>query len=124
VEEPVLKKKRTLKRDTCKWTLILKLEKGDASGFDDEEINHLVYQEVKKIIEQSGLCKLATFNQKNSDLHLWKRKLCWGLEGDTHCWGLEGDTQLEWTTIFICPLETRFGCSCQLRVTNSPLKRF
>jgi hypothetical protein len=60
-------------------------------------------------MEQSGLCKLATFKLKDSDLHLWKRKVGWGSDGDT-----------QWTTIFTCPLETRFGCFCQLRVTNSP----
>jgi hypothetical protein len=42
----------------------------DGSGFNDEEINHLVYQEAKEIMEQSGLCKLATFKPKDSDLHL------------------------------------------------------
>ena len=39
-EEPVLKKKRTLKRDTHGWTLLLRLDKGDQAGFDDEEIKH------------------------------------------------------------------------------------
>ncbi len=35
-------------------------------------------------------------------------------------WGSDrlGDTT--YTNIYVCFLETRFGCSCQLRVTNSP----
>jgi hypothetical protein len=108
-EEPVPKKKRTLKRDTSKWTLLLRLDRGDQAGFDDEEINHLVYQEANKIMEQSGLCKLATFKPKHTDLHLWKWKVGWGSDRDT-----------PYTNIYKYPLEIRFGCSCQLRVTNSP----
>ena len=69
-EEPAPKKKRTLKRDTHEWTLLPRLEKGDGSGFDDEEINHQVYQEAKKTMEQSGLHKLATHKPQESDLYL------------------------------------------------------
>jgi hypothetical protein len=108
-EEPVPKKKRTLKRDTREWTLLFRLDKGDQAGFGDEEIKHHVYQEEKKIMEQSGLCKLATSKPKHTDLHLWKRKVGWGSDKDT-----------PYTNIYMCPLETRFGCTCQLRVTNSP----
>ena len=108
-EEPVAKKKRTLKRDTREWTLLLRLDKGDQAGFDYEEINHLVYQEANKVMEQSGLCKLATFKPKHTDLHLWKWKVGWGSDRDT-----------TYTNIYGCPLDTRFGCACQLRVTNSP----
>ncbi len=73
------------------------------------KINYQVYQEAKKIVEQSGLCKLSTHKPKDTDLHLWKRKIGWGTDGDT-CW----------TNIYTCPLQTRFGCQCQLRVTNTP----
>ena len=90
-------------------TLLLRLDKGDQAGFDDEGIKHQVYQEAKKMMEQSGLCKLAPFKPKHADLHLWKRKVGWGSDRDT-----------TYTNIYMCPLETRFGCSCQLRVTNSP----
>jgi hypothetical protein len=108
-EEQVTKKKRTLKRDTREWTVVLSLQTGDESGFDDEEVNHQMYQEAKKIMEQSGLCKLSTHKPKDSDLHLWKKKIGWSTDGDT-CW----------TNIFTCPLLTRFGCQCQLRLTNTP----
>ncbi len=81
-EEPGPKKKRTLNRDTREWTLLLRLDKGDQAGFDDEEINHLVYLEAKKIMEQSGLCKLASFKPKHTYLRLWKRKVGWGSDRD------------------------------------------
>ncbi len=102
-EKLVPKKKRTCK--TRQWTLLLRLKKGNESGFDsdDEEINHQVYQAAKKI-------KLATFKPKHTDLHLWKWKVGWGSDRDT-----------QWINIYGCPLETRFGCSCQFRVTNSPM---
>jgi hypothetical protein len=108
-EEQVTKKKRTLKRDTREWTEVLSLQTGDESGFDDEEVNHQMYQEAKKIMEQSGLCKLSTHKPKDSDLHLWKKKIGWSTDGDA-----------SWTNIFTCPLLTRFGCQCQLRLTNTP----
>jgi hypothetical protein len=60
-------------------------------------------------MEQSGLCKLSIHKPKDTDLHLWKKKIGWGTDGDT-----------SWTNIFTCPLQTRFGCQCQLRVTNTP----
>ena len=107
-EEQVTKKKRTLKRDTREWTVVLSLQTGDESGFDDEEVNHQMYQEAKKLMEQSGLCKLSTHKPKDSDLHLWKKKIGWSTDGDA-----------SWTNIFACPLLTRFGCQCQLRLTNT-----
>ncbi len=76
-EEQVTKKKRTLKRDTREWTVVLSLQTGDESGFDDEEVNHQMYQEAKKLMEKSGLCKLSTHKPKDSDLHLWKKKIGW-----------------------------------------------
>jgi hypothetical protein len=63
--------------------LLLRLEKDDRSGFDDEEINHQVYPEAKETMEQSGLHKLATHKLMDSGLHLWKHKVGWGADGDT-----------------------------------------
>jgi hypothetical protein len=55
-EEEQLKKKRTVKKDTREWSMLLRLERGDDAGFDDEEIKHQVYLEAKKVMKQSGLC--------------------------------------------------------------------
>jgi hypothetical protein len=83
------------------------LERGDDEGFDGEVLKHQVYLEAKKIMEQSGICKLATHKQKSTVLHLWKQKVKWSSEGDTTV-----------TQICCCPL-SRFGCACHLRVTES-----
>ena len=58
-------------------------------------------------MEDSGLIKLATHRPKPSDLHLWKHRTSWDADGNT--------TR---TTIYYCPLLTKFGCTCQLKVTD------
>jgi hypothetical protein len=72
-----------LKRDTREWTLLLKLDKGDASGFDAKEINHLDYQEAKEIMEQFGLLQAGNFQAEGFRSSFVERKVSWGSDGDT-----------------------------------------
>jgi hypothetical protein len=110
-EEPVPKKKRTLKRDTREWTLLPRLDKGDQldqAGFDDEVNNHLVYQEARKKWSSLGF---ASSQLSSQSIQIF---IC----GSGRSGGAR--TETTYTNVYMCPLETRFGCSCQLRVANSP----
>ena len=106
-EEDVGKKKRTLKKDLRGWESVAMIQKGEAALHYTEDIKQLIYEAAKKIMEDSGLIKLATHRPKPSDLHLWKHRTSWDADGNT--------TR---TTIYYCPLLTKFGCTCQLKVTD------
>jgi hypothetical protein len=93
--------------------MLLRLERGDHTGFDDEKIKRQVYLEIKKIMEQSGLCELATNKPKGTDMHLRKQQVKWDSDGKTTV-----------TQMFHCPPSSRFGRAaraCQLLLTKSLL---
>ena len=108
-DEDVGKKKRTVKKDTREWESVAMIKKGEEAVHDPEDIKHMIYEAAKRIMEDSGLIKLATHRPKPTDLHLWKHRTSWDADGNT--------TR---TTIYYCPLQSKFGCKCQLKVTEMP----
>jgi hypothetical protein len=107
-EEDVGKKKWTLKKDLREWERVATIQKGEAALHDPQDIKQLIYEAAKKVMEDSGLIRLATNRPKPSDLHLWKQRTSW-----------DADENTTRTTIYYCPLLTKFGCTCQLKVTDT-----
>ena len=82
-EEDVGKKKRTLKKDLREWESVALFQKGEAALHDPEDIKQLIYEAAKKVMEDSGLIKLATHRPKPTDLHLWNHRTSWEADGNT-----------------------------------------
>jgi hypothetical protein len=101
------KKKRTIKKDMREWESLATFTKGEDAVHDPEDITQGIYEAAKNFMEESGLIKLATHRAKASNLHLWKKSTGWHSDGNT--------TK---TTIYHCPLMTKFGYPCQLKVTD------
>jgi hypothetical protein len=105
--EDVGKKIRTLNKDKREWESFATIKKGEDAVHDPEDIKNLICEAAKKVMEDSGSIKLATHRPKPTDLHLWKHRTSWDADGNT--------TR---TTIYYCPLRSKFGCMCQLKVTD------
>jgi hypothetical protein len=61
-------------------------------------------------MEDSGLIKLETHRPKETDLQLSKQQNSWYSDGNSTC-----------NTIYQCPLNSKFGCLCQFKVTDMTL---
>ena len=107
-DEDFGKKKQLLKKDRRPWESIAKFTKGGGAVHAAEEIKHLIYKSAKNFMEDSGLTTLSTYRPKPTDLHMWKQKKSWS----------SGVGHTAQTTIYQCPLKSKFGCPCEFKVMH------
>jgi hypothetical protein len=82
-DSDVGKKKQILNKDKREWESVATIKKGEDAVHDPKDIKHLIYEAAKKVMDDSGLIKLATPWLKPTNLHLWKHITSWDAAGNT-----------------------------------------
>jgi hypothetical protein len=105
----VVNVKKGYKRPRVAWREVLYFVKGDEAQYSEEEMKRQMDQAIHKIMEDSRLVMLPGHVAKPTDVGLWKLKKAWTMDsGRTHAQCLH------------CPMQYRFGCTCQLRMFDGP----
>ena len=105
-EESPAKKKRGHVKDTRDWVVI---ERWDKRDHEQEDIEHLLFTECKKLMEVTRLFRLTTCKSKADDIFLWKHATRW----------YTGKVTIQFQMLR-CPMKRRFNCDCEIKVTRAP----
>jgi hypothetical protein len=104
-EEEEKKVDHSYARSRVQWDRMITINKGE---MDDDERKEISAAGARAFMESSGLYKLPGHKSCETDCGLWKLVRDW--------WSDNGKTQV-W--VYKCPLFGRFGCKCQVKITEN-----
>ena len=103
------KGKLTRKRKVHDYVLVKSWELGERSALGEEDVNREIYETMRDLMAPSGLQKLPGQKTCEKDIALWKHARTYEMKKtDGH------------TSLYRCPLAYRTGCTCAVRITETP----
>ena len=102
------KKAPKYKRPRVEWTTILNIPKGADAEMDEDDLWARVKDAAREFMEASKVFKIYGHKSSATDLGMWKMMKFWPADS--------GTTEVR---VFKCPLAGRFGCKCEMKVTEA-----
>ena len=102
------KKAPKYKRPRVEWTTILNISKGADAEMDEDDLWARVKDAAREFMEASKVFKIYGHKSSATDLGMWKMMKFWPADS--------GTTEVR---VFKCPLAGRFGCKCEMKVTEA-----
>ena len=91
------------------FVLVKSWDLGERSALGEEDVNREIYETMRDLIAPSGLKKLPGQKTCEKDVALWK-----------HARNYEMKKKYGHSSTYRCPLAYRTGCTCAVRITETP----